>query len=210
MSHIYIIRHSETINEKQGLVCSEPDTNLTNLGFDESRILGQVFSSYMLSKIYSSRSSHCLETAQVISDTIDGKVVIEEAFDDRKMGVAAGMQAAEFESIYMDEISQRMRLGFYERLFHKVVPESESDIDLAERVLPALHKIAKENVNQDILIVTHSNILKLLMVLIGKYEEDSIGIERGAVLEIKGDGKQLTILSNQGITGRRAEAAEEF
>ena len=101
-------------------------------------------------------------------------------------------------------------VGFYERLFHKITDSAESDIDLAERVLPALHKISAENLNKDLLIVTHSNILKLLMVLIGKYDEDSIEIERGAVLEMKGDGKQLTILSNQGITGHRASVAEEF
>lgn len=210
MSHLYIIRHAETGSDKQGLICSEADAKLTHQGIDEAKILGQVFSSYMLSSIYSSRSSHCLETAQIIAETIGEKVQINEAFDERKMGAPAGMQAAEFEAIYMDELTARSRLSFYERLFHKVTDGAESDIDLAERVLPALHKVASENLNKDLLIVTHSNILKLLMVLIGKYDEDSIEIERGAVLEMKGDGKQLTILSNQGITGQRASVAEEF
>lgn len=210
MSHLYIIRHAETEHDKQGLICTETDAKLTHQGMDESKILAQVFSSYMLSGIYSSRSSHCLETAQIIADTIGQKVHIAEAFDERKMGAPAGMQAAEFQAIYMDELTARSRLSFYERLFHKVTNGAESDIDLAERVLPAFHKISSENLNKDILVVTHSNIIKLLMVLIGKYDEDSIEMERGAVLEMKGDGKKLTILSNQGINGQRASVAEEF
>jgi broad specificity phosphatase PhoE len=210
MSHLYLIRSAETSQDKQGLICTEHDADLTSRGVEESRILAQVFSSYQLADVYSSRSSHCLETAQIIADSIGQKVRVEEAFDDRKMGVAAGMQATEFEAIYIDEISARSRLGFYERLFHKVIPEAESDIDLAERVLPALHSIAGNKQGRDILVVTHTNILKLLMVLIGKFEEDSIEMERGAVLEIRGDGKQLSIISHQGIKGEKASVAEEF
>lgn len=208
MSRLYIIRHSETECDKQGLIYGEFDSKLTELGIDESKILGQVFSSYPISAIYSSRSSHCLETAQIIAKVLGHEVRIEDAFDERKMGVATGMQMTEFQAIYMEEIIARGQLSFYERLFHKIVPEGESDIDLAERVLPLLHKICIDNLNEEVLIVTHNNILKLLMILIGKYEEDSIGIEKGAVLEVKGDGKQLTILSNQGISGHRASVAE--
>ena len=110
-----------------------------------------------------------------------------------------GMGIEEFNIRYKEQIQNHFSLGYYERLFNKIVEDQESAIDLAERTLPALHTICKAHRDEHIVVVTHEWVIKLLLILIGKYKEESLEIENGAVLEMAGNGSRLEIVTMQGI-----------
>lgn len=207
-TYLYLVRHGETDLDKKGIMHSESDCSLNKKGEAEAELLAEVLGHHPIHAIYTSQMKRAFDTATLIASRHNCDVVIEEGVSERRLGKAEGMHKSEYENIFMEAMLKHSELNFYEKLFNKIIDDGESHIDLAERVLPTLHTICERHKGKHVVIVTHDWIIKILMILIGKYDESSIEIESGAVVEMKGNGKELAILSKQGVFAEKLKASE--
>jgi len=200
---LYLICHTQTNWDKEKRIIGSSDVELNEEGVSQAKLLGEVFVSYPICAIYTSNKKCTVETANILGKTLNVTPKIQEGLDDHYMGEAEGMGFGEFKDRYAKEISLYYSLNYYERLFNTIVDGQESSIDLAERILPNLHEICRNHTNEHIVVIIHEKIIKLLLILIGKYKEETIEIENGAVLEMSGDGAKLDILTMQGIRAEK-------
>lgn len=81
MTKLYFVRHGQTISNVENLVQGWSNTELTNLGIQQGKMLGKVLSSIAFSKIYCSTSKRARITAKLINEyqgtsIIDRKSVV--------------------------------------------------------------------------------------------------------------------------------------
>lgn len=207
-TYLYLVRHGQTDLDKKGILHSTMDCGLNEKGESEAKLLANVLSHHPISCVYSSNLRRALETAKPIAKACKCEVRTEKSLSEKKLGKAEGMHISEYQNIFMDALLRHSEMNFYERLFNKIVDDSESHIDLAERILPTIHALCEQHPDEHLVIVTHDWVLKILMILIGKFDESSIEIESGAVVEMKGNGKELAILSTQGVCAEKLQAGE--
>ena len=205
---LYLVCDTQTDWHKEKRIQGSCDVELNEEGVNQAKLLCEVFSAFPIQAIYTSPKKRAHQAARILGKGLNVDLIVKQGLEEKSMGLAEGMGIEEFNIRYKKEIQQHYSLGYYERLFNKIVEDQESSIDLAERVLPALHDICKKHPGKHVMVVTHEWILKLLLILIGKYKEESIEIENGSVLEMAGDGCRLDILTMQGIKAEKGSVIQ--
>ncbi|NGX31147.1 MAG: Phosphoserine phosphatase 1 [Chlamydiae bacterium] len=201
---LYIIRHGQTDWNKEKRIQGKTDIELNEEGILQAKLLAEVFTSLPITAIYSSYLSRAKKTAEIIAKPFGHQVIEHPHLHERDKGSIEGLLISEYKRTFRNQLEEHFSLNFYERLFNKIVEDSESFIDLAERILPTFHEICKNHEGEKVVIVTHNAILKLLLVLIGKYQEETLLIENGAILEIESDSKELSLITTEGIKGEKS------
>jgi len=200
---LYLICETQTNWYKEKRIQGSCDTELNEEGETQAKLLCEVFKPFPIQAVYTSPKKRAHGAAKILAKSLKISPIVQENLVEKSMGLAEGMGIEEFNIRYKEQIQNHFSLGYYERLFNKIVEDQESSIDLAERALPALHAICKAHPNEHIVVVTHEWVLKVLLILIGKYKEESMEIESGAVLEMAGNGSRLEIVTMQGIKAEK-------
>ena len=200
---LYVVRHGQTDWNKEKRIQGLKDIELNDEGIRQAKILSEVFKALPINAVYCSKLKRTKQTAQEIANVFEHPVIENEHIHEKNMGSVEGLKMSEYRAQFQDKLDEHLNLNFYERLFNKIVDDAESAIDVAERVLPALHSICQNHYGEHVVIVTHGWVIKLLLILIDKYQEESIHVDNGAILEMEGNGKELSIVTFQGIKGEK-------
>lgn len=200
---LYVVRHGQTDWNKEKRIQGMQDIGLNEEGKRQAKILSEVFKAFPISAVYCSTLKRAKQTAQEIANAFSHPVIENEHLHEKNMGSVEGLLMTDYKKQFQDKLNEHLSLNFYERLFNKIVDDAESTIDLAERVLPALHSICQNHRGEHVVIVTHGWVIKLLLILIDKYQEETVYVENGAILEMEGNGKELSIQTLQGIKGAK-------
>ncbi len=150
---IYVVRHGETEWNALNKVLGRTDVPLNERGLEQAKKVAEYLQKMALSgtvfvRILASPLKRTHETAHIISETIGVPVTAEKALIEMNFGIWEGedRRSAAYQAAKRD---------FFSRY-----PGGESFLDVAARVYPLLHALAKEPGNT--VLVTHNGICRII------------------------------------------------
>lgn len=166
---IFLVRSAECIGNIENILGENKDYEFTELGKNTIDILTQYFTDKRIYKIYSSRSQMCLKTVEKLANKLNINVDIEEDLKEKFFGIYEGKKWNEI--INLNPELNRYRKKKIEILG---IPGQESTKQVADRMLKVIRKIARENLGQNVLIVSHGVAIEtFLRLVVGvPYSED--------------------------------------
>ncbi len=165
MSRIYAIRHGITEWNKDELIQGSTDIPLSDEGRDSARQVAKEIDLDLYDAIYASPLQRAYETAEII---VDGRRPIKT--DKRLVERAFG--EFEGEKIVFDVIEEMWDLS---------IDSGRRDMEklsaLLDRVADFVEDIKKNHPDQDVLIVTHACVIKVLYHVIKGYDKNTDFLE---------------------------------
>lgn len=158
MTSLYITRHGETVWNSEKRMQGWNDSPLTELGIKQGKWLGERLDDVKFDAIYSSPSGRAFETAKIIRS---GRKI-----DINKLDALREINLGDWEGKTFSEVKEENPEQFY-NFFHAAHlynhQSGESFYDVSGRVVPEVERIISEHPDGNILIVTHTVTLKLIM-----------------------------------------------
>lgn len=160
--NIYLVRHGETIQNKNKVFYGTIDEGLTERGMIESKKLSGFFKDIHLDKVYLSDKKRTYETCKIIlGDRLKilkekDSIIIDKRINETNFGKFEGKSYEEILQLYPKEcvMWEKDWKGF-------VPPDGESYIELYNRVSNFFQDILKLNYD-NVLIVTHSGVIRAI------------------------------------------------
>ena len=157
MTTICILRHGQTDRNKAKIIQGRGNFDLNSEGFSQAKKTAEYFlkEKEHFDIICSSPLNRAYDTAKTIKDILqhDGEIKILPEFIEREFGKADGCN---------------IEPNIYNRIINDDVEGMEKSYEIQHRIISAVLKLAKENENKRILVVSHSHAIKGLLTGIDK------------------------------------------
>lgn|SRR5574344_89675 len=147
---VYIVRHGETMVNASNKLQGRINCGLTEEGLKQCIELRKKFEGIKIDLILSSPLDRCKQTAEALSD---GKIPIK--YTDKLLGRDHG----EFTGMHRDAINFEEYWNYY---LNKQYIKAESVQDLYNRAKDVLLELKSEYDDKNVIIVTHSGIIRVL------------------------------------------------
>ena len=147
---LYVVRHGETLENANNCLVGRLNSSLTKEGINQAKKVSEYFKDKNIDLIVSSPLDRCKQTSEIISN---GKipVIYSDSLFGRDHGEFTGKPK---ESINFDEYWNYNKNIKYEK--------AESVKDLYNRVAKLVEEIKEKYYDKNIIIVTHSGIMRVL------------------------------------------------
>lgn len=158
MTRIYVVRHGETEGIIAGRMEARKDSPLTDAGVEQAVALENRLMDVQFAKIYSSPSQRAVRTASIIKGHQTAEITLDEhlyEIDIPDWDGRSREEVAQSDPVLFDQFSN------YPELFHPV--RGESFQDLQKRVTDFVKWIQDKNTEENLLIVTHSGVIKMIL-----------------------------------------------
>lgn len=191
MTRIYLIRHGETEDSDSRRYKGHLDVPLSERGTVQirrvaehlSRSAGGPDGNRGLQAVYCSGLSRALRSAEIIAVPLGLNPVIHDGLKERSFGLWEGMSFDEIRDAWPDAFT-----AWAKNPLRFSPLEGESTLDVRDRALQAFHEIAGRHTGDDIVIVAHGGINRVILCeLLGMPLENIFRIEQdfGALNEIE-------------------------
>jgi broad specificity phosphatase PhoE len=165
---IYLVRHGESIANTKGIYQGQTyDTDLSALGKLQAGALAKHLADIHLDYIVSSPLKRTRQTADIVSRITKVKIEVDQSIIETNHGL--------WEGLHKDDIANRWS-QLYSNWFINpsqiIFPDGESFLQTKIRVLNWWAKI--KNNQDDVLIVSHDNILRIIIADVLKMRLDDI------------------------------------
>lgn len=158
MTKLYLIRHGETMWNKEKRTQGIRNIQLSELGKLQARYLAKRLEKENIDVIYSSDLSRAYETAKIVGKHI-GKSV-------RPLPEIREMNFGEWEGLTINEIKRK-----YQDIYNQwnttphiaKIPGAETLIQVQERAMKGVNHIIKENPDKNIVMVSHGAAIKTII-----------------------------------------------
>ena len=155
MSDIYLVRHGQTDANKNRIVQGRIDNPLNHKGIQQAMQTGKYFKQHNIrfDIFITSPLSRAFNTAEIISEAMMTKrpIVIDYGLIERNFG--------QIDNTKIDKNYQAL-------ISEGKVKNMEGNASLEKRVMEALKRITQRYPEKTILIITHSHVIKALLVQI--------------------------------------------
>lgn len=156
MTQLILIRHGETLWNRELRMQGHQDSPLSDTGLHQARCLGQRLADLSFSMLYSSDLGRAYETARSVAGVTGHEIAVDTRLRERHFGVFEGLTGDEIESRFPDEYK-----CFKSRNPAFVVPGGESAQQFRERCLLVLEDIAERHPGETVVVVTHGLVLDI-------------------------------------------------
>ncbi|NLY85884.1 MAG: histidine phosphatase family protein [Tissierellia bacterium] len=196
MTKIYLIRHGQSEWNLLSKVQGQKDANLTDLGREQARKLGERLIDEDIDIIYSSDLSRALETAKIISSIINKPIVESKEIREINFGIWEGLTLEEILKKHKEQYLIWMKNPVQFKLEGAETLEA-----LKDRVMNYVEKIILENKDKNIAIVSHNATLKIIILnLLGMgnafYKNISLHNVSLSIVECRQYNNVLTLLND--------------
>lgn len=149
MTNFFLVRHGETDWNLVGRIQGSTDIPLNETGRAQAQATGEKMQGRRWDVIISSPLSRAMETASIIAKAVGLPEPTPIAdIVERHYGEAEGMTGPELEAFYPNDTP---------------VPGRETREAVKERVISALHSIAKENLGKNVIVVAHGGVIRAVL-----------------------------------------------
>lgn len=182
---IYLIRHTTPDIEK-GICYGQTDLDLAKNYKKEFKSIHQTIPKGNY-KVYSSPLKRCALLAKTFSDTIIYDVRLKE------------LDFGDWELQPWHNIPEKVISPWMNDFVNVIVPNGESYIQLSKRVHDFFSNLIKENSDQNIVIITHSGVIRSYLsslLKIALKESFNISINYGTVFKLKKINNRIKIFSD--------------
>jgi len=164
MSKLVIVRHGQSVWNKENKFTGWVDVDLAEKGIEEANRAGELLKDYKFDAAYTSVLKRANRTLDIILDKIgqtDIPITYDEALNERMYGDLQGKNKDEMREEYGEE-----QVHIWRRSFDVPPPGGESLKDTAERVLPYFEKeiVPMIKAGKNIIISAHGNSLRALIM----------------------------------------------
>lgn len=148
---LYLVRHGESVLNKQRVISGQLNPSLTDKGREEAREAKAKIDNIHFDTVYSSDLDRAVETAEIIYGQ---PVPLNHRLTNLREQYLGSLQGKPIKDLQEDDKKKR-NMSSEESWLFKYTPEMESDDELANRFIQALDSIAKNNLDKTILVVAH-------------------------------------------------------
>src|SRR5690606_23846884 len=155
---LYLTRHGETVWNTKKLMQGWKDSPLTDTGIKQTYQLSQRLSNVTLGAIYSSTSKRAIQTAEIVNGERNLEVYTYDDLREISFGIWEGRTSEDNEKDNPEEWTTFWKTP---HLFNN--DSVEPLLTVQQRMVNRVNQIVQQHPNENVLIVTHSIALKLLM-----------------------------------------------
>ncbi len=165
---LIILRHGETVWNREDRYQGHLDSPLTPLGLEQACALAARLAASRCSALYSSDLGRARHTAEIIADKTGQRLQLDPRLRERHLGIFQGLVQSEIERKFPDDY----------RLFKSgdpdyVVPGGESSRQRFACAIACFEELASRHGGEQIAVVTHGGVLSALF-------RHTLGIPLGA------------------------------
>ncbi len=153
--NLYCIRHPEVENAAKKVFNGSIDVDLSKNGYTQANKLKEFFKNKNIKIIFSSPLKRCLRTAEIIQESINCELKVDNRLKERNFGIFESLSWKEIEQKYPFEAS-----NFLKNPFDFKIRNGESFHDVYKRVLSFLEEF---NYANDTLIVAHGGVNRVII-----------------------------------------------
>lgn len=166
-SKIVVVRHGESLANKEGIYQGQSyDTDLSELGKKQAVAVAERLSEIGIKKVVSSPLRRTYLTALEIAEIAGTDVIIDHRLTETNHGKWEGKNKAwimeNFPDLYNLWLTKPTEVSF---------PEGETFLDTVERIKEF---IESPILDEDVMVVTHDNIIRIMLSLTSKLPLDLI------------------------------------
>ena len=158
---LYVVRHGETMENANNCLVGRINSSLTSKGKEQAKQVSNYFKDKKIDLIVSSPLDRCKQTAQIISNNTP--IIYSDKLLGRDHGEFTGKPR---NSINFDEYWNYNKNIQYEK--------AESVKDLYNRVATLIEELKEKYKDKNIIIVTHSGIMRVLYYYFKGIPDDGI------------------------------------
>jgi len=171
---LIVVRHGESLWNKENKFTGKTDIGLTNRGTIEAIECGEILKEYVFDKVYVSSLKRTHQTYEYIKNvTLKHNIspIISESLDERDYGELTGKNKLELKEMYGEDAVFAWRRGYTD-----TPPKGECLKDVMERVGKYYEQSIALDLhnNENILIISHGNTLRALFVYLGIIHSNDI------------------------------------
>ncbi|WP_163324391.1 histidine phosphatase family protein [Draconibacterium mangrovi] len=157
-TEITIIRHGETVWNRQKRIQGQRNSKLSENGITQAELVAEALAKREFDVLVSSDLERAVETANIINKQLVLPHEYNVNLRERSFGIFEGKNFAKIEEKYPEEFRR-----FKERDAGFVVPGGESIEQMYKRVTSEIEAIALKFKDQKVLIVSHGLVLEMMM-----------------------------------------------
>jgi alpha-ribazole phosphatase len=188
MARFILIRHGETIWNRESRYHGQADVPLNDEGRIQARKLSERLKNERIDVIYASDLQRAVETAETIAKPHSLKVNTVKEMRELSLGIWEGFKYNEIQKKWPEEFEK------WGKDPHFVKPPSgESLSELCDRVSGFLRKAAEKHIRENVAIVTHAGPIRALLAVI-------LGLEKGKFWKFKISNTSLTVVEYDGLS----------
>ena len=150
MSQLILIRHCETLWNRERRMQGHSDSPLSDIGMRQAQLLARRLQEMKFTSLYCSDSGRAQHTARSVAELTGHELIVEPRLRERHFGIFEGLTALEIEAQHPAAYAR-----FKSRDPHYAVPGGESATGFRDRALACLTEIAGRHVGELVVIVTH-------------------------------------------------------
>ena len=175
--NLYVVRHGETIWNLEKRVQGITDIPLTEVGIKSAEDLQELVSSLNIDIVISSPLSRARDTAKIL---VDSKLPIntDDRIKERDWGMNEGALISEVD-----------RWDCWDVILNTKVQNIECIQDFMYRVSSFIEEIKERYKDKNVLVVTHSAVIRVIHYMLGSIPEDGnlsrINIPNLRIIEYK-------------------------
>ena len=163
MGKLYIVRHGETVWNREGRIQGHTDVGLSERGLEQALLLGRRLESVALDASYASDLSRASVTAEVILKGRDIPLYATPRLREYHKGAFEGLTEAELRSRYPSEYP-----GYVAKDLDYAPEGGESTRGVSVRMGAVINEIKERHLHDNVLVVGHGGSLRAaMMALLG-------------------------------------------
>lgn len=152
---IIMVRHGETIWNKEKRIQGNSDSPLTEYGIMQAEKTGKKLTTENIDEIYSSNLGRAMRTAEIINKYLALDIKPLSGLRERKYGILEGITFSDL-SVKYPEIKEKL----YSHDSEYKIPEGESFTEFAERVFNCINNIVRSTNSKTILLIVHGGVIE--------------------------------------------------
>ena len=156
--NIYIVRHGETDCNKNNICYGWYDYPINERGIKQAENLGRFFSNIKIDKIISSSLMRAKMTAEIINNSLNVPIEFDNSIREIYFGDWENIPIADMHRL--DPINTRL---WHDDCAKANIPGGEQFNTFYSRVAYGFDRIVSENRSNDILIVSHSGAISIIL-----------------------------------------------
>ena len=163
MGKLLIVRHGETVWNREGRIQGHTDVGLSERGLEQARMLAQRLKSMRLDAAYTSDLCRAVDTAAVILEGRDVPLCPTPRLREYHKGAFEGMTEAELRARYPSEYP-----GYVAKDLDYAPDGGESTRGVSARMTAVINEIKERHLDDTVLVVGHGGSLRAaMMALLG-------------------------------------------
>ena len=193
---IYIVRHGESVGNLHRICLGHTDLDLTELGMEQAKKTAEALKYVDFRAIYSSDLQRAVHTAE--PHAAKRSLAVNTSPDFRELYFGNWENASVL--MLKEKFHEQFTIGWRQNFGTFTAPEGESVVDMADRMVRGLVKIASEHLGGVILVTSHAAAIRALWGKISGYAPsewaDAFPFPTNASYSVlKFDGECLTPVS---------------